>query len=164
MDSRRFWLAAAALVGITLLAYLPAFHAGFVWDFAAVNVWFQPEYPQARVSFGSALAKTGHLPEALVQFQEAVRIRPNFAEARYNRGMALNAAGRREEALPHLAEAVRLEPGFAEAQNDFGVALARSGRASEAIDHFAAALRINPNYAQARANLEAVRRPSLANP
>jgi protein O-mannosyl-transferase len=31
-EARRFWLAAAALAGITLLAYLPAFHAGFVWD------------------------------------------------------------------------------------------------------------------------------------
>jgi len=32
LDGRRFWLAAAALAGITLLAYLPAFRAGFVWD------------------------------------------------------------------------------------------------------------------------------------
>jgi protein O-mannosyl-transferase len=32
LDGRRFWLAAAALAGITLLAYLPAFQAGFVWD------------------------------------------------------------------------------------------------------------------------------------
>jgi protein O-mannosyl-transferase len=32
LDSRRFWLAAAALAGLTLLAYLPALAAGFVWD------------------------------------------------------------------------------------------------------------------------------------
>jgi tetratricopeptide (TPR) repeat protein len=31
-DSRRFWLLAASLAAITLLAYLPALRAGFVWD------------------------------------------------------------------------------------------------------------------------------------
>ena len=31
-DSRRRWLAAAALVGITLLVYLPSLQGGFIWD------------------------------------------------------------------------------------------------------------------------------------
>ncbi len=32
LDSRRRWLAAATLVGLTLLAYLPSLRAGFIWD------------------------------------------------------------------------------------------------------------------------------------
>ena len=32
IDSRRPWLAAAVLVGLTLLAYLPSLRAGFIWD------------------------------------------------------------------------------------------------------------------------------------
>ncbi len=32
MDSRRRWLAVAALVGLTVLAYLPSLRAGFIWD------------------------------------------------------------------------------------------------------------------------------------
>jgi tetratricopeptide (TPR) repeat protein len=127
-------------------------------------VRIRPNFAEARYNLGLALNALGRREEALPQFEAAVRFKPDNPLAQYQFGLSLAAAARLEDAIPHLAEAVRLEPGFAEAQNDLGVALARSGRVSEAIDHFAAALRVNPNYAQARANLEAVRRPALANP
>jgi tetratricopeptide (TPR) repeat protein len=47
-DSRRFWLGAAVLAGITLLAYLPAFRGGFVWD----DDSFLTQNPLVRASDG----------------------------------------------------------------------------------------------------------------
>ena len=49
------------------------------------QVHIRPDYAEARNNLGSALLETpGWLPDAIGEFQAALRIRPDYAEAHYN--------------------------------------------------------------------------------
>ena len=60
----------------------------------AVAVRTKPEDPIAHNLYGSALQTLGRSPEALAQFQIAVRLKGDFVNARYNLARALIKAGR----------------------------------------------------------------------
>jgi len=97
----------------------------------------------------------GRRPEAIAEFQAALRIRPDYAEAHYNLGTQLaQIPGRQPEAIAEFQTALRLRPNYAEAHNNLGVVLAQTpGRQQEAIAEFQAALRLRPDYAEAQYNL-----------
>jgi tetratricopeptide (TPR) repeat protein len=63
-------------------------------------------------NLGNALLEIpGRLPDAIHQFETAVRIRPDFAEAHYLLGLALlKSPGRRNDAVAHLEATLRLKP------------------------------------------------------
>ena len=44
----------------------------------------QPEYAEARLNLGNALLLLGRLPDAVGQYQEALRLRPDYPAARRN--------------------------------------------------------------------------------
>jgi len=51
------------------------------------------------------------MPEAISEYQAALRSDPNLAEAHYNLGLALaKMPGRSAEAIAHLEAALRLRP------------------------------------------------------
>ena len=56
-----------------------------------------------------ALGTLGKLPEAVVEFQHALRLRPGFIDAHRNLGQVLRSLGRNLEAIDHLDEAERLQ-------------------------------------------------------
>ena len=66
---------------------------------SAVNVC--PGSAKAHINLGSALSKLpGRLPDAMVEYQVALRIEPDYAEAHYNLGKALlQLPGRLPEAI-----------------------------------------------------------------
>ena len=104
-------------------------------------------------SVGSALEEAGEVPEAVEQFEQAVRINPNFAEAHNNFALALENLGKWSDAAEQFEDAVRINPDFAEARNNLAVALEELGRMPEAIEQFEQALRINPQSAEVHYNL-----------
>jgi tetratricopeptide (TPR) repeat protein len=55
---------------------------------------------------------TGRLPEAVEQYEQALRLQPDYAVAHYNLGNALLELRRVPEAAGHFEQAVRLEPRF----------------------------------------------------
>jgi tetratricopeptide (TPR) repeat protein len=67
---------------------------------------------------GSVLEEIpGHLQDAIVQYDEAIRLNPEFAEAHYNLGLLLmNIPGRRQDAIFHFEAALRIRPDFIQAQ------------------------------------------------
>jgi tetratricopeptide (TPR) repeat protein len=97
----------------------------------------------------------GRLPEAIAEYQAALRIEPGHADAHNNLGNALSGIpGRLPEAIAEYQAALRIEPGRAEAHNNLANALARiPGRLPEAIAEYQAALRIRPDNAEGHYNL-----------
>ena len=86
------------------------------------------------------------MPDAIAEFQAAVRLRPDYADAHNNLGNALaETPGRLPEAVAEYQAALRIEPDHPKAHINLGDALAKSGRLPEAIVEYEAALRIRPD-------------------
>lgn len=108
-------------------------------------------------NMGALLAQNNNLPEAVIHYREALKIKPDDADTHYNLANALARQGDLEGAVFHYSEVLRIRPGEASAHNNMGIALSLKGRTEEAIAHFREALKINPDFADARLNLKAVR-------
>ena len=102
--------------------------------------------PRAHNNLGFILSEEGRIPEAIGQYEEALRIQPDYTGAHYDLGNALVQLGRVAEAIGHYEQALRLKPDYTGAHYNLGLALARLGRLPEAIAHYQQALRIQPDY------------------
>jgi len=110
-------------------------------------------FAEAYTDLGTALDQTGKLEEALVYYQQALRINPDYVDAHFNLAQLLTGMGRREEAINHYTEVLRLDPGDAMAHYNLANLLADAGRETEAISHYSAATRLAPGDARSRINL-----------
>jgi tetratricopeptide (TPR) repeat protein len=106
-------------------------------------------------NLGIALVRGGKVPEAIGDYEQALRIKPDYARAYNNLGAALMGQGRLTEAIGDYERAVRIQPDYAEARNNLGAALMGQGRLPEAIGECEQAVRIQPDYAEAHNNLGA---------
>jgi len=104
-------------------------------------------------SYGSALAATGHLAEAVAQYRRATALGPEYPDAHNNLASALVQSGRSDEAIAEFRKALALKPDFAEAQSGLGGVLAQKGKVDEAIPHLLKAVELDPQNPMARANL-----------
>ncbi len=115
-----------------------------------------PDYADAHVNLGNALSQIpGREPDAIAEYQAAIRINPNYAEAHFNLGNVLaRTPGRLQDAIAEYQAALRIRPEYAKAHYNLGIVLAAiPGRLPEAIAEYQAALRINPGDAEAHVNL-----------
>ncbi|MGA2114901.1 MAG: tetratricopeptide repeat protein [Bryobacteraceae bacterium] len=118
-----------------------------------------PESAKAHNNLGNSLEQMpGRLPDAMVEYQAALRIDPDYAEAHNNLGLALvNSGGPVQEAVAEFEAALRINPDFAEAHNNLGTAFSQMpGRLPDAAAQYEAALRAYPDHAQAHYNLGTV--------
>jgi tetratricopeptide (TPR) repeat protein len=113
----------------------------------------RPDNTRARNGMALALDHAGRIPEAIQQFEAALRLTPGDVEVHDNLGVTLEHAGRIAEATQHYETALRLKPNFPEAHSNLGNALLRTGRVPEAIQQYKEALRLRPDYAEAEYNL-----------
>jgi tetratricopeptide (TPR) repeat protein len=118
-----------------------------------------PGNARARDNMGNALEKIpNRLPEAIAQFETALRLDPDSAKAHNNLGNALmDVPGRLPDAMAEFKAALQLDPGLADAHNNLGTAwLDVPGHLPDAMAEFEAALRLNPDLVDAHDNLGAV--------
>jgi tetratricopeptide (TPR) repeat protein len=157
-----------AAVGVVCLAFTARTYArNFDWQdersLWASTVEACPGSARAHYNLGLALEGLPYqLPEAIAEYQAAVRIEPEFAEAHNNLGNALaQTPGRLPEAIAEYQAALRIRPdlaavhhNLAKAHDALANALAETpGRLAEAIAEYQAALRIEPDRAEVHYNL-----------
>jgi tetratricopeptide (TPR) repeat protein len=104
-------------------------------------------------NLGLAIRQCGRVPEAVEQYEHALRIKPDYADAHNNLGVALVQIRRVPEAIGHYEQALQIKPDYPGAHNNLGVALLLLGRATDAARHFERALTLQPDYAEAHYNL-----------
>src|SRR5581483_7799409 len=112
-------------------------------------VSIDPHYSEAHNNLGAALAEQGGLEEAVLCYQEAIRLRPDNASAHYNLANARTSQGRIDDALASYAQALCIRPDYVEALHNQALAFASQRRFDDAHASYRQALRVRPDYADA---------------
>jgi len=113
----------------------------------------------AHYNLGTVLTEApGRLPEAIGEFEAALKIRPDLAEAHNGLGFAFALTpGRLDDAIEEYQQALQIRPSYAEAHNNLGNLLSRiPGRQQDAIAEYQTAIEIRPDYPEAHFNLGAL--------
>jgi len=159
------WRAAPQAAWVTMVLICLVFAArtyarNFDWQderslwTSTVNAY--PESARPHYNLGTALAPIpGRLPDAIAEFEAALRIRPDYPEAHYNLGNAFALMpGRIPDAIVEYEAALQSAPNLAEAHYSLANALSHvPGRLTGAIAEYQAALRIQPDHVYAHNNL-----------
>ncbi|HUI08465.1 MAG TPA: tetratricopeptide repeat protein [Verrucomicrobiae bacterium] len=104
-------------------------------------------------NLGNVLFARNRTPEAIEQYEQALRVRPDFSDAYNNLGNALLQQGKVAEAIEQYRNALRITPGYAKVHNNLGNALVRQGKVAEAIEEYQESLRIQPAMPEVHYNL-----------
>jgi tetratricopeptide (TPR) repeat protein len=105
------------------------------------------------MNLADALARKGLSDEAMVHYEEAIRLQPDYADAYYNRGSVLFAKGRIDEAIADWEKTLQIQPNDADAHTGLGNALLGKGSLQEAIAHYEKALALAPEDPHSRNNV-----------
>ncbi len=138
-SQRRAWGAAAAVAVLTVLGVA-------TWQRALVyaneeTLWRDtlaknPNNWLAHYNLGQALARAGRQPEAVQQYQWALRINPNMAMTHDRLANALLLLGRVPEAVQHYEQALRISSALASTQEEPKDALRRLSTGQVAVPRY----------------------------
>jgi len=141
-------------------------HTGIYRDDEALfraNLPGNPDSPDLHNDLAVTLmGMLGGVPEAVAEFEAAVRLKPDSPEFHDNLGLALaQMPGRLPDAVAEYRTALRIDPNFQAAHLNLGLAwMSMPGRLQDAIAEYQAAiaenqtaLRIEPNFWEAHLNL-----------
>jgi tetratricopeptide (TPR) repeat protein len=111
----------------------------------------------AHNGLGNVLMQTpGGVPEAMVEYETAERLRPGVAEPHLNRGLALLRSDPKRllDAMEEYLAALEINPRWAEAYVNLGNAFAHlPGHMPDAIADYQTALRLKPHLVEAHNGL-----------
>src|SRR5206468_10871348 len=106
-----------------------------------------------QMNLADALGRKGQPGEAMVHYEEAIKLQPNYADAYYNRGNILFAEGRIDEAMADWEKTLQIQPNDADAHTCLGNALLRRGSIKEAMVHYETAMTLAPEDPHSRNNI-----------
>ena len=107
---------------------------------------------EAYYNRGSVKSKLGEYAGAVLDYDEAIRLKPDYADAYNNRGNAKIQLKQTNEALADFNEAIRIKPDYADAYNNRGGVKIYLKQPDEALADFNEAIRTKPDYAKAYNN------------
>jgi Tfp pilus assembly protein PilF len=149
--------AAAALCAVLAVdsrAYAAKFRsAEDLWSYELEH---NPDAWVAHNNLGEAYFERGAMPQAIAQYQEAIRLAPQYVYSHLNLALAWGSVGHWPEATAEDREALRLRPGWAGTNKALADVLSRNGHPAEAIPYYETALRITPDFAAAENGLGSV--------
>ena len=105
---------------------------------------------------GRALAEKRQFPEALFDFEIALRYRPDFAPYLYDYALTLFSNGQFERAQESAERAARADPKIAETHALLGGLLARKRELAAAVKEYKEAIRLRPDFARPVLDLASV--------
>jgi tetratricopeptide (TPR) repeat protein len=108
---------------------------------------------EARFYSGYARGRLKRYEEALVDYQEALRIAPDYLDALNNLGSVLDKLGRFEEAVDAYSRTIKLKADYGLAHNNLGASYYHLGRYEEAIVAYKRALELPPQASTTHYNL-----------
>ena len=155
-SNRRTILISNALICVVLGAR--TYVRNFDW-YDGVSLWssairVSPQAARSHNNLAYAFMRMpDRIPDAIAEYDTAVRIRPDYPEALFNLGNALHDTGRLADAIARYWEAARLAPGYVEVHNNLANVLVETGQINDAIAEFHSAMRLRPDYAEAHNNL-----------
>lgn len=124
---------------------------------SAIALLFALSSPQDSVKShylrGVDLLRNQNPSQAILEFDQALKMAPQLAEARHAKGLALLAQGDPSAAQGEFRRAIQLKPSLAEAHLGLGLALGQLGELQPAAAAFREALRLQPAYAEAHKRL-----------
>ncbi|MGK7899344.1 MAG: tetratricopeptide repeat protein [Xenococcus sp. (in: cyanobacteria)] len=94
---------------------------------------------------GISFGQSRNLEEALVSFEQALKIKPDCYLAWYNRGILLNELGKKEEALASYDQSLKIKSNYF-AWINRGILLNELGRKEEALASYDQALKIKSDH------------------
>jgi tetratricopeptide (TPR) repeat protein len=105
--------------------------------------------PAEYLNIGELLQKHGELEQAIMCYQNALRLGAEYddiqADAHNNLGMALLRLGKTSEAKQHFLEALSYDPQLSFAYVGLGRVARQEGRTDEAISLYYKSIQINPS-------------------
>jgi Flp pilus assembly protein TadD len=132
-------------------AIVPAAALAAVASIDVVGV--PPSLDEWHYQRGTAYRDAGHPPEAIHEYEEALRVRPRSPAVRNDLALVLRDQGRRAEALAQWEAALSDAPAWFEARFNRAQVLAAEGRFFEAIPDYQRVLVDEPSHAPAHLSL-----------
>ncbi|MDP9003282.1 MAG: tetratricopeptide repeat protein, partial [Verrucomicrobiota bacterium] len=146
-------LGAAILVALTLCARTQAAYwrdSEALWSHALACT---PDNIVAEANLGEACYEKGKNGEAMMHFENSLRIEPRQAAIHSSLGVFFLELGQPDESIAHLQQALEIEPNYENAHYNLANTYLQIGRAREAISHYQRALEIEPDDTEAMNNM-----------
>jgi tetratricopeptide (TPR) repeat protein len=98
---------------------------------------------------GQIKAETGRISEAILDFEDAIRLDAGCWRAVHNRGVLLAQSGQFEEAFEDFNRTIEINPKFAKAFSNRAALFVVAGDIMPALDDYAQAIKLDPNLSVA---------------
>jgi hypothetical protein len=105
-----------------------------------------PRDPEAHYTLALSLVNVERLSDAVVEFQQATRLRPHHYYEWLDLGVTLDRLGDQGAAIAALNESIRLAPSFAQPRWQLGNVFFRQARYQEAFAQLRLAAKSNPRF------------------